>query len=44
MYEQNEMTVAQIAEELGVSRTAIYRALNRHSTPVIAPRRPRSVG
>ncbi len=43
MYEQNEMTVAQIGDVLGVSRTTIYRALNRQSSaPAVAPRRPRS--
>lgn len=31
MYEQNEMTVAQIGAVLGVSRATIYRALNRNS-------------
>lgn len=31
MYEQNEMTVAQIRAVLGVSRATIYRALNRNS-------------
>ena len=41
MYEQQEMTVAQIGDVLGVSRTTIYRALNRQSTPAV-PRRPRS--
>lgn len=29
MYEQNGMTVAQTGSVLGVSRTTIYRALNR---------------
>lgn len=41
MYEQNEMTVAQIGDVLGVSRTTIYRALNRQSTQAV-PRRSRS--
>ena len=40
MYEQKEMTVAQIGEVLGVSRTTIYRTLSRHNTA--APRRPRN--
>lgn len=43
MYEQQEMTVAQIGQVLGVSRTTIYRALNRQSSaPAVAPRRSRS--
>ena len=29
MYDQREMTVAQIAEVLGVSRATVYRALDR---------------
>lgn len=41
MYEQQEMTVAQIGDVLGVSRTTIYRALNRQGVPAV-PRRPRS--
>ncbi|MGC5627186.1 recombinase family protein [Georgenia sp. Z1344] len=41
MYEQNEMTVAQIGDVLGVSRTTIYRTLNRQSAPAV-PRRSRS--
>lgn len=41
MYEQQEMTVAQIGDVLGVSRTTIYRALNRQGAPAV-PRRPRS--
>lgn len=40
MYEQNEMTVAQIGAVLGVSRATIYRALNRDSAT--EPRRSRS--
>jgi DNA invertase Pin-like site-specific DNA recombinase len=40
LYEQQEMTVAQIGDVLGVSRTTIYRTLNQHPTPA-APRRPR---
>lgn len=42
MYEQQEMTVAQIGDVLGVSRTTIYRALNRQSTATVMPRRPKS--
>ncbi len=41
MYEQQEMTVAQIGQVLGVSRTTIYRALNRQPVPAV-PRRPRT--
>lgn len=41
MYEQQEMTVAQIGDVLGVSRTTIYRALNRQGAPAV-PRQPRS--
>ena len=29
MYDQQELTVEQIARALGVSRSSIYRALNR---------------
>lgn len=42
MYEQNEMTVAQIGAVLGVSRATIYRVLNRQSVPVVEPRQSRS--
>ncbi|WP_286968263.1 MULTISPECIES: recombinase family protein [Arsenicicoccus] len=45
MYEQEEMTVAQIGAVLGVSRTTIYRALNRQTAaapPPFPPRRSRS--
>ena len=42
MYEQNEMTVAQIGAVLGVSRATIYRALNRNSAPMVQPRQSRS--
>ncbi|VXB37904.1 conserved hypothetical protein [Curtobacterium sp. 8I-2] len=40
LYEQQGMTVAQIGDVLGVSRTAIYRAIARHAEPVAA-RRPK---
>lgn len=40
LYEQQDMTVTQIGDVLGVSRTTIYRALNRHPAPT-TPRRPR---
>jgi DNA invertase Pin-like site-specific DNA recombinase len=33
MYEQQELTVEQIARALGVSRSTIYRALNRSGRP-----------
>ena len=42
MYEQKDMTVAQIGDVLGVSRTTIYRALSRELAPPAAPRRPRT--
>ena len=41
LYEQQEMTVAQIGEVLGVSRTTVYRALRRESG-VTPPRRQSS--
>ena len=41
MYDQREMTVAQIGAVLGVSRTTIYRALNRQDATAPPPR-PRS--
>ena len=40
MYEQKDMTVAQIGTVLGVSRTTIYRVLNR--PPVTTSRPPRN--
>lgn len=40
LYEQQGMTVAQIGDVLGVSRTTIYRAIARHAEPVAA-RRPK---
>jgi DNA-binding MarR family transcriptional regulator len=33
LYEQQDMTVAQIGDVLGVSRTTVYRALRRESKP-----------
>ena len=41
LYEQQDMTVAQIGEVLGVSRTTVYRALQRE-TDKPAPRRQKS--
>lgn len=41
LYQQQDMTVAQIGEVLGVSRTTIYRALRRGPDTVPA-RRPRT--
>ncbi|WP_284754806.1 recombinase family protein [Curtobacterium sp. ME-Dv--P-122a] len=38
LYEQRDMTVAQIGDVLGVSRTTIYRTLARHTEPVAARR------
>ena len=37
MHEQKDMTVAQIGDGLGVSRTTIYRTLNRQ--PAMSPPR-----
>lgn len=39
LYEQQEMTVAQIGEVLGVSRTTIYRALRHEPDSTPPPRR-----
>lgn len=41
LYSQQDMTVAQIGDVLGVSRTTVYRTLNRHPAPTLARRRPR---
>ncbi|WP_235564782.1 recombinase family protein [Modestobacter sp. Leaf380] len=43
MYEQQDMTVAQIGNVLGVSRTTIHRTLNRQPEPT-APRRASRTG
>jgi DNA invertase Pin-like site-specific DNA recombinase len=43
LYEQQDMTVAQIGDVLGVSRTTVYRALRRESEP-IAGRRTKTSG
>nr|WP_232536550.1 helix-turn-helix domain-containing protein [Curtobacterium flaccumfaciens] len=42
LYEQRDMTVAQIGDVLGVSRTTVYRALRRESKPVAGRRRKTS--
>lgn len=39
LYDQQEMTVAQIGEVLGVSRTTIYRALRRDPNCTASQRR-----
>ena len=39
LYDQKDMTVSQIGEVLGVSRTTIYRALGKQAQPV-KTRRP----
>ncbi|MET3452594.1 DNA invertase Pin-like site-specific DNA recombinase [Curtobacterium sp. 1544] len=39
LYEQQDMTVAQIGDVLGVSRTTVYRALRRESEPLVKRRR-----
>ncbi len=38
LYDQRDMTVAQIGDVLGVSRTTVYRALRRDSDPVAGHR------
>lgn len=45
LYEQQDMTVAQIGEVLGVSRTTIYRALRRdsESSPPVRRRSTKTV-
>ncbi|WP_309147091.1 helix-turn-helix domain-containing protein [Curtobacterium sp. MCSS17_008] len=43
LYEQQDMTVAQTGDVLGVSRTTVYRALRRESEPV-AERRGKTSG
>jgi DNA invertase Pin-like site-specific DNA recombinase len=43
LYGQRDMTVQQIGEVLGVSRTTVYRALRRESEPV-AGRRGKTTG
>lgn len=42
LYEQQDMTVAQIGEVLGVSRTTVYRAL-RKETGTLSTRRRTSI-
>ena len=42
MYEQQNLTVTQIGEILGVSRTTIYRALARTPEPPVTPRPSRA--
>lgn len=42
MYEQQDLTVTQIGEILGVSRTTIYRALARTPEPPVTPRPSRA--
>lgn len=42
MYEQQDLTVTQIGEIFGVSRTTIYRALARTPEPPVTPRPPRA--
>jgi DNA invertase Pin-like site-specific DNA recombinase len=39
LYDQKDMTVSQIGEVLGVSRTTIYRALGKQTEPVKTRRR-----
>ena len=38
LYEQQDMTVTQIGDGLGVSRTTVYQALRRESEPVAGRR------
>lgn len=42
LYEQQDMTVAQIGEVLGVSRTTVYRALRRETGTTASTRRRRA--
>lgn len=42
LYEQRDMTVAQIGDVLGVSRTTVYRALRREGEPVAGRHRKTS--
>lgn len=42
LYEQQDMTVAQIGEVLGVSRTTVYRALRRETGATAPSRRRRA--
>lgn len=42
LYEQQDMTVAQIGEVLGVSRTTVYRALRRETGTTAPTRRRRT--
>ena len=42
LYEQQDMTVAQIGEVLGVSRTTVYRALRRETGTTAPTRRRRA--
>lgn len=44
MYEDKEMTVSQIGTVLSVSRSTVYRALDRPSASPAAPRRAGSAG
>ncbi|WP_220725892.1 hypothetical protein [Arthrobacter cheniae] len=41
MYEQQDMTVEQIGQVLGVSRTIIYRTLRREQATPTKGRRPK---
>lgn len=42
LYEQREMTVAQIGDVLGVSRTTVYRTLRKEGEPVASRRNRKS--